>query len=96
LKEVSGRGLTGSLKPMTQVAKEAKMWDLWLVKLSNVITLGNLGAVATLIGGGIYFFYKIRRYLALQHYQYLEYLKELEMQHKKEIEQIVSEQGTKE
>jgi hypothetical protein len=72
------------------------MWDLWLVKLSNVITLGNLGAVATLIGGGIYFFYKIRRYLALQHYQYLEYLKELEMQHKKEIEQIVSEQGTKE
>jgi flagellar biogenesis protein FliO len=64
------------------------MLDLWLVKLSNVITLGNMGAIATLIGGGIYFFYKIRRYISLQHYEYLKYIEQLEAQHKKQLQSL--------
>lgn len=50
--------------------------DLWL-KFTNVVTVGNMSAVSILICAGIFFYYKIRRYLAQQHAEFLIYLNSL-------------------
>lgn len=50
--------------------------DLWL-KFTNVVTVGNMSVVVTLICFGIYGYYKIRRYIALQHAEFLKYVQSL-------------------
>jgi len=50
--------------------------DIWL-KISNVVTIGNITATVTIICTLIYGYYRIRRYLALQHKEFLDYLKTL-------------------
>lgn len=50
--------------------------DIWL-KFTNTITIGNISAVITIILFLIYGYYRIRRYLALQHSEFLSYVASL-------------------
>jgi hypothetical protein len=62
--------------------------DLWL-RFTNVVTIGNIMSVVTLILTGIYGFYRIRRYLAQQHAEFVAYLATLTEQQTTRIEACI-------
>lgn len=62
--------------------------DIWL-KFTNVVTIGNISAVVTLILFGIYGYYKIRRYLALQHAEFIAYVESLTNAQTARIEECI-------
>lgn len=60
-----------------------------LIILSNLVTVGNILSVATLGCAGIYAFYKIRRYLAVQHYEFMTYIATLTKEQTEHLEDCI-------
>lgn len=49
----------------------------WLIKFSNLVTVGNLSTFAGIIMALVYFYYRIRKYIAQQHAEYMAYISTL-------------------
>lgn len=60
-----------------------------LIVLSNLITIGNMMTVVTLVCAGVYGYYKIRRYIAKQHIEFLQYLNTLTEAQTRHIEECI-------
>jgi hypothetical protein len=60
-----------------------------LIVLSNLVTVGNILSVATLGCAGVYAYYKIRRYIARQHHEFMDYLKTLTNEQTQHLEECI-------
>lgn len=65
------------------------MWDLWLIKLSNLVTIGNISTVAGILLALVYFYYRIRRFVALQQAEFLKYVNSLTQSQTLQIKEVV-------
>jgi hypothetical protein len=62
--------------------------DLW-IRIQNTVSIGNIGAVVTIILFIIYSYYRIRRYLAQQHAEFIAYLQTLTVEQTARIEACI-------
>lgn len=62
--------------------------DLW-IKFINVVTVGNLSTIAGIICALVYFYYKVRRYLAMQQVEFIKYLESLTSGQTTQIEKCI-------
>lgn len=60
-----------------------------LIKVTNQVTIGNIAAVVILISAVIAGYYKIRRLIAKQHYDFIAYVKSLTDEQTSRIEACI-------